>query len=116
MGKWEHIVSVVNDLDFEKHLNNYGEYGYELVQVEPIKDTTTYFVFMKRQKNWSTTPHESVGGFLIYKCNKYPRVYLFYEYYCGVNVLFRVGSFESKRDVFWFPIINNQPFQIQELK
>ena len=25
--------------------------NYELVQVEPIKDTTTYFVFMKRQKN-----------------------------------------------------------------
>ena len=51
MGNWEHIVKVVNDIELEEQLNNHGKYGYELVQVEHFKETSTWCIFMKRQKN-----------------------------------------------------------------
>ena len=49
MDTWEYVVKVFNDRDLQDQLNNHGQYGYELVQVEHFKPTNTWCVFMKKK-------------------------------------------------------------------
>ena len=48
---WEHTVKIVDGVDLEKYLNQWGIWGYELVCTERVKQVdNSFFVFMKRQK------------------------------------------------------------------
>ena len=51
MDKWDYIFKTFEEDVLETRLIQMGSFGYELVQVDRIKDTNQWCVFLKKKLN-----------------------------------------------------------------